>query len=627
MSRQLTAASTLDNLKKEAKRWLKALRADDERARARLRRAYPQAPAEPTLRDIQHALALEHGIEGWTALTKNLADQLALRQSTDIIKPAEFDSERPYGQWATRGCDVWDAITAARAGNVPALLRLLAHDPNLARYRQPIHFAVREGHREAVQVLLDAGADPDVVGFSGESLITIARDRGHEQVATLLESVRGRSGRTTPAEPTIADHAIHAAADSNDADAVRRILDAEPLLVHRADRKGGTPLHRAVAASAHDVIGVLLDRGADIHALHGSGAGDASGYAAADFQPIDLALFWHGRGDVDTTRLLLRRGATYDLSIGAALGDLPYVTEQLDKDARHIHEARPWGKRPLSAAVEFGQEAIVRLLLARGADPNWREGADAPRGFALHSAARLGNNTIVDLLLAHGADPNAHVDSSGSATWAAKTPELRRILLSRGGKLDCYDLVWLGEDDEVVRRVTADPAAANVGCGGVFTAAATLGKRDLVVRLLNAGARVPPVVTDCRSYLLDDPEILRLLLANGMNPDLPNWQRATPLHDLCGLDGRGRPRGHRVECATILLEAGATISARDEEYRSTPLAWAARTNLPDMVELLLASGAPTNLPDDEPWATPLAWALRRGHSRIVDMLRAAGATV
>ena len=47
MSRPLTAATTLDNLKKEAKRWLRALRAHDEQARARLDRAYAGAPAEP----------------------------------------------------------------------------------------------------------------------------------------------------------------------------------------------------------------------------------------------------------------------------------------------------------------------------------------------------------------------------------------------------------------------------------------------------------------------------------------------------------------------------------------------------------------------------------------------------
>jgi len=137
---------------------------------------------------------------------------------------------------------------------------------------------------------------------------------------------------------------------------------------------------------------------------------------------------------------------------------------------------------------------------------------------------------------------------------------------------------------------------------------------------------VPPVVTACRSYLLEDPEMLSLLLASGMNPDLPNWQLATPLHDLCGRDGRGRPRGHRTECANILLDAGANISAKDEDYRSTPLAWAARNDLPDMVTLLLARGAPTNLPDDQTWATPLAWATKRGHDGIAEILRKAGAT-
>jgi len=80
-----------------------------------------------------------------------------------------------------------------------------------------------------------------------------------------------------------------------------------------------------------------------------------------------------------------------------------------------------------------------------------------------------------------------------------------------------------------------------------------------------------------------------------------------------------------VECAGIFLDAGATISAKDEDYRSTPLAWAARQNLPDMVEFLLSRGAPTNLPDDEPWTTPLAWATKRGHQHIVDILHAADA--
>jgi hypothetical protein len=72
MPRQITPATSLDNLKKEAKRWLKLLHADDVEARARFERAYPAAPPRPVLRDLQHALAREHGHENWNALKRTL---------------------------------------------------------------------------------------------------------------------------------------------------------------------------------------------------------------------------------------------------------------------------------------------------------------------------------------------------------------------------------------------------------------------------------------------------------------------------------------------------------------------------------------------------------------------------
>jgi hypothetical protein len=217
------------------------------------------------------------------------------------------------------------------------------------------------------------------------------------------------------------------------------------------------------------------------------------------------------------------------------------------------------------------------------------------------------------------------VECGGNAVYAASTPELRALLIARGGTLDPYDLVWMDQDDEVMRRVTEDPASAELGCGGVFTAVCTRGKRELLVRLLDAGIRVPPVVSGCHSYLIENTELLRMLLASGMNPDLPTWQRQTFLHDLCSGVRRGQTMEGAIERATILLDAGASISARDEEYRSTPLAWASRTNMPGMVGFLLARGAPVRLPDDPPWAAPLAWALRLGHAEVAEILRQHGA--
>jgi hypothetical protein len=67
MSDKLPPGRGLDSLRKEAKRWLAALRANAADARARLERALPNARAIPTLRDVQHALAREHGFPGWAA--------------------------------------------------------------------------------------------------------------------------------------------------------------------------------------------------------------------------------------------------------------------------------------------------------------------------------------------------------------------------------------------------------------------------------------------------------------------------------------------------------------------------------------------------------------------------------
>jgi hypothetical protein len=74
MSRQLTPRTTLDNLKKEAKRWLHAIRENEPEALIRLHRAYPDSPSNPSLRSMQHAIALEHGFTSWQELKARLAE-------------------------------------------------------------------------------------------------------------------------------------------------------------------------------------------------------------------------------------------------------------------------------------------------------------------------------------------------------------------------------------------------------------------------------------------------------------------------------------------------------------------------------------------------------------------------
>src|SRR4030095_2224904 len=104
-----------------------------------------------------------------------------------MIKPADISNT------------AWEVITAAASGNIDGMRRLLGEDPSRSRegywYTEPIHFAVREGHSEIVRLLLDAGADSEWNGYYGNSLIDMARERGYDAVARLMEENRDRRGR------------------------------------------------------------------------------------------------------------------------------------------------------------------------------------------------------------------------------------------------------------------------------------------------------------------------------------------------------------------------------------------------------------------------------------------------
>ena len=117
----VTPQTTLDNLKKESKRWLKELRADDAGARVRLQRAHTNAPAHPGLRDVQHALALEHGLPKWTALKKAI-------ESLASASEAEQDEAAPALADVAKYEILADDIVAAYAtANEAAMQRINEH--------------------------------------------------------------------------------------------------------------------------------------------------------------------------------------------------------------------------------------------------------------------------------------------------------------------------------------------------------------------------------------------------------------------------------------------------------------------------------------------------------------------
>jgi hypothetical protein len=94
MRRKLTSGATLDSLRREAKRWLKALREGDAEALRRF--PNPEGPDTVVLRDVRHALAREYGYPGWKELTLAVR-QAARSRAREAYERAARDFVGAYG--------------------------------------------------------------------------------------------------------------------------------------------------------------------------------------------------------------------------------------------------------------------------------------------------------------------------------------------------------------------------------------------------------------------------------------------------------------------------------------------------------------------------------------------------
>jgi ankyrin repeat protein len=190
---------------------------------------------------------------------------------------------------------------------------------------------------------------------------------------------------------------LFAAIDAGDVDRVRATLDADPSLAMARDHEGLSALLRARYRRDRALVEAVKARVASLDAFEAATFGDLdrlavlladdpdlTGRRSGDgFTALHLAAFF---GQDEAVRLLLARGADPDVpGTGWMTGT------------------------PLNAAASARHATVVALLLEAGADPDAvQRGGWTP----LHSAAHNGDARTVELLLAHGADPSP-VDDDG----------------------------------------------------------------------------------------------------------------------------------------------------------------------------------------------------------------------
>lgn len=198
----------------------------------------------------------------------------------------------------------------------------------------PIHVAARRRRLEAVQRLLDAGAEIDVHNSNGKTAWAHCVRRGFDEIAEVLAQ-RGADTSLPPAD-AFAVALIH-----QDLDRARQILDAHPGVQRTGNPEEDRLLADLAGRLATRPVAFLIEVGADLVAP-----------ALDDGTPLHQAAWF---GSPQNARLLVEAGAPLD-----------------SWDSVHHMTPLGWavhGSR-YSGDAEIRQDAyvaIVRLLLGAGA--------------------------------------------------------------------------------------------------------------------------------------------------------------------------------------------------------------------------------------------------------------------
>ena len=230
--------------------------------------------------------------------------------------------------------------------------------------KTPLHWAVAKWDRGMTQLLTEHGADPNATDNGG--------------ITPLLgAAMQGIGGGTVSFDSTLIDLILNAGADPN----VR-------------DRSGMTLLQHALRVGSIELVEALLRNGADPNTTDGAGT-----------TPVHATALWP---HANAMELLLEHGAKIDrqdqlgntpLHVAAFAGNKDAVKLLLDRGAP-VNARNQRDQTPLDLArAEFTN---CEIIAGRGLDePTGPDRAPRPR-----QARRLPSSVtdIVDLLIKHGAE-------------------------------------------------------------------------------------------------------------------------------------------------------------------------------------------------------------------------------
>lgn len=365
----LPSRPNLEMQQKRAKNLLRAASRNDADAWRRIRALHPKPPAAEDfkLADSQLVIARGYGFESWA----------------DLRRKIHSLTKTPLEQFHA-------ALRHGDAGHVRALLE--AHADVRAAVNRPIPntFGTRPAsvvkkNLDALDVLLEYGADLNLKSdWKPGPFGLLEYDITPEEAAPLI------------ARGAIVD--IFAAANLNMFDRVRELVEADPSLVHARGGDGKTALH---CARNIDIARYLIEHGADIDTRDVDHESTPAQYLVRDAP--------------DVARLLVDRGAWFDIFIAVGLRDAALVERCLRDDPEALDHRAGQGRY---TNVGKGDRVMTREEIGdhRGNIYRWVFTHNAS---AMDAARMLGFDDMLALLERHATPAQRLLSACAAADRSA----------------------------------------------------------------------------------------------------------------------------------------------------------------------------------------------------------------
>ena len=514
----LPARPDLDQLRHQAKDLLRAAKAGDAAAAARIR----AVSGRLTQAGSQLAIARDYGFASWAQLKAGVE-----ARETDLAAKVTVFCEASIRDWtglaarmlaATPQIAGYNFATAVLLGDAARVREEIERDPAAATRPDarwgwtPLHAvcgsrwhrldpARADGLLAVAQLLLDAGADLHVAVRGGWSVLRCAIAGAANPAITRLLLERG-------AVPD--DHDLYLACFGGDDSQCLRLL-----LGKAGDVAGTSALGAAIAAGDTVAVRLLLEAGADPGRPLAGDSPDGPDAADKPVYPVGAAV--ESGCPAELIELLLRYGA--DPGAPGQDGSAPYRVAirrgRTDIAALLTRHGASAGvavtDRFLTACRQEDRTEVEQLMRRNPGLAGQLASADQA---ALVEAAGEGLTGVVRLMLDAGFPLDARGEAGATALHAAAhsgSADTVRLLLDRGADIESRDTRWDSTPLEWAKIGSGERPGDNPGADWILT----------VRTLLEAGASIAEVTLSPDDLKPASSEVTQLLRSYGARDEHP----------------------------------------------------------------------------------------------------------